>query len=184
MCCFFLNKIYSSYIFIFNIILTISFIIKRNDINFILFIFLIILNILGFYFSIIIISKKHIQNYIKQIQFIGLLIFLYHSFSLILFILEKYNNDYMILFGLLSIISNILLCLNNYGYKRIFINYNYDAEQNNQREENSNECDDPEIPEEQIGELSIEINQNTYDNEFQFYPSAPPLNSNEEIEGL
>ena len=184
-----LNKILGFFIFTFNLIVTISsFIFIFKQLNYIfthfffilIFIFFFIFNIITWYFSFGILIKKQIQNYLGYIQLSGLFTILYHCIYILLIYLTYQNNktteiEIFLFLGIISIISNIILCLINYGYKEEFLNYNYDIEQNKQIEqesyvENNNleKCN---------GELSISI-QN--DNEYEtYYPSAPPLEENE-----
>lgn len=193
-----LNKILGFFIFTFNLIVTIitfMYIFKNINIIFsnlffiIIFICLLFIKAFTWYFSIAIAIKKQIQKYLGFIQLSGFLTFFYH-FILLLIIyinanIEQTENivfEIFLITGIVSLISNVLLCLTNYGYTEEFINYNYDIERqreevvvqvNNDIEEPGELYPDPEIEEiEQYGELSISMN--AYDTDIEFCkPSAP-----------
>lgn len=190
----FLNKLFGFFIFTFNLMITIItfiYVFKNLHVIFthiffiIIFIFFIFLIAFTWYFSIAITIRKQIQNHLGFIQVSGFLTFFYHFVALLIIYIsanvEEKNNlqlKIFLIFGIVSIVSNLILCLTNYGYKEEFINYNYDIEQ--QREavvvqvNNDIEEAEPEIIEdEQYGELSISINAYDTDAIEVYKPSAP-----------
>lgn len=184
--CFFLNKIFGFFIFTFNLILTIvcSIYIHKNLSNILshpffifLFIFFCITVAISWIFSLMIPSKKKVQKYISLIQITSILTFLYHFIAVIIIgVIYSHSGKQQIMWflmlGVTSIICILLLCLINYGYEEVFINYNYDAE--NQQpvqvivQQVRPESEIPDDPHPKLGELSVSISSDEY------YPSAPP----------